>query len=242
VSLTRARQTLQLAPPTWRASSYTPLVAASAIAAGFVWLETPGAFVDYRILVLRLSGLLICLGAAFVLDDPTEDFLGYVPTPLLFRRIVRIALAAPIAGAAWVVCLNLAGDVPNRLGGPLPAAALTLEACTALVLTMTAASFGSLRASDRLGGALAAPILVALIGVAMTLRGSYQLVAGSPADPQWLPAHDRWGRVLVAACAAFVYWNQDRGRLPISRRVRTFTARRGIAARPLDHAGSASGD
>ena len=176
----RARQFVQLIRPVAAAMSKGPLMGAGLLAVLYVWMESPGTYVDSRITYLRLAAVGICLGAAYVFDDPTEDTIGYVPAPLLFRRVVRMAIAVPVAGAWWLVALTVAGDVPRKLGGPTPAGDLTLEASVMLVAALTAASIGTRRVTDRLGGVVAAPILIGLVIAAFFIPAEYAIVVDSP--------------------------------------------------------------
>lgn len=217
--LIRLKQIRLLARPTARLVSFMPIPIAGILAAAYVVAEARNVGTAYRLLVLRIAALLICLGAAFVLDDPTEDTLSHVATPLLLRRLLRVALVLPVVGIAWIVCVTLVGDQPERLGGPVPFGDITLEAATLFVITMTAASFGALVASDRLGGVVAAPVLFVLAAIVLFLPPDYVLLASDPGSPDWSEAHDRWRYVFGGAVVAFLYFNLDRGRTPILRRL-----------------------
>jgi hypothetical protein len=209
------RQIVPLFVPTTRATPFLPVLIGGALAVGYVVMETGQTYIGYRILVLRIAALLICFGAAFAFDDPAEDALASVPTPLILRRMLRIALVLPFAAGWWFLCLFIAGDVPPEQGGPMPAGDLTLEAGTLLMIAFIAAAFGSLFTSDRLGGVVAAPILIVFVVVGMVLPGEYRLVVAVPADPQWIQAHHDWWRIAWVAGAALLYLSQDRGRYPL---------------------------
>ena len=211
VRLTRVRQITLLLRPTARAMGWSPPLWAAILAILYVLWEAPNSFIDYRILVLRLGGLLICMGAAFVLDDPTEETIGHVPTPLMLRRSMRIALLLPLVATAWGVLVHLGGEVPRRAGGPLPVGDLTLEAATLLLAALAAACLGARLTSDRLGGIAAAPVVLAFVGAALLLPHDYRLFVGSPSDPRWAEAHEMWRFALGAAAAAFLYLNRSPG-------------------------------
>ena len=211
VLLRRGRQVIDLVWPTARAMSWHPPLWACVLALAYVAKEAPGAYVDYRILVLRVAALLICMGAAFVLDDATEETLGHVPTPLLLRRGLRIALLLPLVGIAWLGMLQVAGDVPRKDGGPLPIGDLTIEVSTLLVLALCAACIGARFTSDRLGGIAAAPILLGLVVVAMLLPGDQKMVLGSPGDPRWEDVHEWWRAALGVGLLVFIWLNRSPG-------------------------------
>ncbi|MDQ4064584.1 MAG: hypothetical protein M3161_00880, partial [Actinomycetota bacterium] len=206
----RLRQTILLARPTARAMAWKPMLWAGALAVAYVLKEAPNAYVEYRVLVLRVAALLVCIGAAFALDDATEDTLSHVPTPLLLRRLLRVALLLPLVGATWFLVVGFAGDVPQREGGPLPIGDLTLEAATLLAIALVAACIGARLTSDRLGGIAAAPILLALVALTMFLPADYRLIV-STGDPRWDDVHETWRWILIVAGAAFVWLNRSVG-------------------------------
>ena len=207
---TRAKQTLQLVRPTAKAMPWRPVIWAAVLAIVYVWKEAPGAYIDYRVLVLRVAALLVCMGAAFVLDDATEDTISHLPSPLLLRRALRVALLLPLVAATWFLLVYLAGDVAPRDGGPMPVGDITLEAATLLATALAAACIGARVTSDRLGGVAAAPILLAVIAVALFLPGNYKLIV-SVGDPRWANVHDTWRMALTVAVVVFVYVNRSPG-------------------------------
>lgn len=230
MSLIRARQFPHMLGPTLRAMPWGPFLAAGFLAVAYVWLEAPGRFVGERIQVLRLGVLLACLGASFVLDDRTEDTLGYVPTPLLLRRAVRLVLALPVAAAFWWLLIKLGGQIPKAAGGPLPRAGLTREALAVLFIAFAASSLGSRLAADRLGGVVGAPLTLGILPVVALVPQARQLVISSPADPLWKHAHNIWGSVFLVALVMFIYWSGDVGRYSIRARLSSAVARRRSSA------------
>jgi hypothetical protein len=50
---------------------------------------------------LAIAGVLLAVWIGFVLDDPAAESVSAVPTPLLFRRAIRIAMALPVVWALW---------------------------------------------------------------------------------------------------------------------------------------------
>lgn len=190
--------------------SWQPLLWAAVLAIAYVMKEATDGLVDYRILVLRVGALMICMGAAFALDDPTEDTLGHVPAPLVMRRGVRLVLLLPFIAVIWMTLLRFVGDVPKRAGGPLPVGDLTLEAAALLLLALSAACLGARFTSDRLGGIAAAPIVLGLVALALFLPPEYRLIV-SITDPRWKDAHEVWRVVLAAAAISFLYLNRSPG-------------------------------
>jgi hypothetical protein len=231
MSLIRARQVPHMLGPTLRAMPWGPFLAAGFLAVTYVWLEAPGRYVADRIQVLRLSALLLCLGASFLLDDRTEDTVAYVPTPLLLRRAVRIALAFPVAASFWWLSIKFAGQVPKAAGGPLPTAGLTREALAVLVIAFAASSLGSRIAFDRLGGVVGAPLVLGILPLLVVVPQARQLVISSPADPLWQHAHNIWLCIFLVAAAAFCYWSGDVGRYSLRSRLRSAIAPKGLQIR-----------
>lgn len=218
--VTRGRQVVQLVGPTFRAMSLSPLVLSGLLGAAYVYVQAPDRYIGDRITVLRLAALAVCLGAAFALDDPTEDTVGHVPTSPLVRRLVRVALVAPIATLLWLLFVRLTGDVPLELGGPLPVPDLTLEAGTTFVVAMAATSAGARVAADGVGGIVAAPVVLGLAGAGLFLPLHNPLLMGSPSTLPWDHAHDAWRLVLAFAAVAFVVVNRDPGRYRVGWRTR----------------------
>lgn len=208
--VTRARQVILLARPTARAMSWSPLLWAAVLAIAYVVKEATHGYVDYRMLVLRVGALLICMGAAFALDDPTEDTLGHVPAPLLLRRGLRLVLLLPFVAVVWMALLQLVGEVSRRDGGPLPVGDVTLEAAALLLLSLSAACLGARFTSDRVGGIAAAPIVLTLVAVALFLPYNYRLIVPT-SDPRWADAHEAWRVVLAGSAIAFLYLNRSPG-------------------------------
>lgn len=227
--LTRPHQIILLLRPTARAIGWSPPVWAGILAILYVLKEAPNAFIDYRILVLRVGSLLLCLGTAFVLDDPTEETIGHAPTPLLLRRLLRIALVFPLIAGAWGALVHFAGDVPRRAGGPMPVTDLTLEAATLLLVALSASCLGARFTSDRSGGVVAAPIVLAFVGAAMFLPHDYKVIVGSASDPRWVPAHELWRFVFAGAALAFLSLNRSPGSYGTMSRLRALrTAPRAV--------------
>lgn len=211
MSVTRVRQLPLLIRPTARVMGWGPPLWAAIPAALYVGTEAPGAFVDYRVQVLRFGAMLLCMGGAFILDDPTEETIGHVPTPLVLRRGLRVALLLPILALAWLGLVLLAGRVTTKAGGPLPVADLTLEAATLLAIALCAACLGTRLTSDRLGGVVAAPTVLATVALAMLLPAQYKLLLPSVSDPRWDHVHDLWRIGLIGSLATFLVLNRSPG-------------------------------
>lgn len=194
--MTRARQARLLARPTARLASWRALPAAGAVALAMLQLGGP------PVIELRMSAVALCIGAAFVLDDPAAQSLAASPTPLLFRRLLRTALLLPLVAGLWAIVLWCAGESFTT--------ALTLELLTMLVVTLAAAALAAPLVPDGRGGLAAAPVLLIVLAAALLmLPPAWTLFALDPADPAWQASHLRWTLLLAAAAAIFLAASRD---------------------------------
>jgi hypothetical protein len=160
-----------------------------------------------RLLVLRLDEVILAVGAAFLLDDPTEETLAHVPTSLLRRRAVRVALAVPLLSLAWWQALAVA-PAGAAFETPVPGWPLTLE-IAALVAWALALSAGLSRwVPERFGGVVAGPTLAVLVALSVLLPERLRLWV-SPEEPLWHHAHRLWAVALTIGVALFVWWSRD---------------------------------
>ncbi|MGW4022045.1 ABC transporter [Streptomyces sp. NPDC005009] len=144
--------------------------------------------------VLRASAVAFALGAAFVLDDPARHTTAAVPTRRAVRHGLRVLLVAPVAAVWWAAALLLV-PVPVRP----PAAAITLEAATALALALAGAALAVHRGDGARPGQAVAAFLLALAVLGPLLApGSWALFT-APDDARWAAGHDRWAVLLCAA-------------------------------------------
>src|SRR5262249_39928748 len=147
-----------------RAIRWQPLLGAAGAAALLVFLTTrtrlefgkPVPDVGERILWLRMGAILLAMGAAFLLDDPSEETTRHVPTTMLSRRLLRASLALPVLAAAWAALLWIALHA-SIVTQPFPIAALTLEAAGLVAVTLALAVGLRAFVPERLGGVAAAP-------------------------------------------------------------------------------------
>lgn len=213
----RARQARLLVRSLLRTVPLVPLAAAAACGALALSLEGDVVF------LLRLAAVALCTGAAFALDDPAAVTTASTPTPLLFRRLLRVALMAPLVVAIWALLLAYAGESVRT--------ALTLELAAMLAVTLAVAALATPHMADGRGGLAAGPALLALMAVAaLAVPGRWTLLAKA-GDPRWAASHVRWGFVLALAVGAVVYASLDPGR---HRRVRRLLDRRREPIRVAD--------
>lgn len=189
----RLRTALALARPLARAIDLRPLLAAGVMAIGVVALLAREELAGTAELVtgLRMAGVLLGIGVAFVLDDPAAATTAATPASVLLRRAVRATLPLPLVGVLWAATFVVA----DRAG--LPAPALTLELATVLALVhllsvttqrVTASTAGGTAASGLLLGLAAASLLM------NPLRGPWVPYG----EPAWNRVHVLWSVALLA--------------------------------------------
>lgn len=199
----RLRQTRALAPGLVRAVPWGPLLASAALGLAMVQLGSPGSL----LLRLHLAAVLLCAGAAYVVDDPTGATLASSPTPLLTRRVLRVALAVAVTGAAWIVLLLDARWA--SAAGQWPPGSLTLKAAALLATGLTTAVLAARVAPDGRGGVAgsAAVLVLSLVSVVLPARWSPLPIAEE--------AFHRPAALLTLGLVAFVLASPDPGRPPI---------------------------
>lgn len=164
------------------------------------------------LLRLRMAAVAVCVGAAFVLDDAAAVMTESSPTPLLFRRLLRVALLLPFVAGLWALLVAYAGAGVT--------AALTLELAAMLAATVAVAALAVPLVPDGRAGVAAVPTLLVLLATAaLALPERWTLFAPGPDDPRWASSHERWGAVLVVALLALVYASLDPCRSPLRRRL-----------------------
>ena len=188
----RLRQSALLIRPLARTVRWLPLPAAALVGVGLL------TFGEQGLHDLRTAMIALCIGAAFVLDDPAADTVESSPPPLLFRATLRIALILPLVAVLWGLLL---WDAHRPTVG-----ASTLELAGMLALTLAAAAL--------LNGAAAGPVLLVLLGAARLLPDRWSIFDGSRG------AHERWAVLLAIGLTGFLYASLDPCRLRLSARMR----------------------
>lgn len=205
--------------PLARSTRWAPLAASAVVAWVVVHLmaKDPYAVTGERITAARVGALVIALGAAFVLDDPTQSTTAHLPTSLLLRRVGRIALSLPVVALAWLAVCFLA----TRTSGepePFPAGDLRVEMASLTALALAISAAAARFVTEGLGGIAGGPILLGLVAVSFFLPQELWLFPGEASDARWPGAHEVWRVVLGGAVAALVLASRDPGRGRLLRR------------------------
>jgi len=190
--MTRLRQAVLLLPSLPRATRWVPIPLSALVGVGLLELWGPGT------LGFRFAALVICLGTAFVLEDDAVATVASVPSPLLFRRTVRLAFALSLVAVSWAALLWYGNAVEHSRP--------TLELVAMVAVTLgVAASFD---------GVAAASALLALFGAAWLLPEGLSLFADGAA------AGRRWWLVVALGVAGVLCGSRDPGRRRLGARIR----------------------
>jgi fluoroquinolone transport system permease protein len=217
----RARQTLILVQPTIRTIRWAALLGGVAGAHLVLWAAkaelTKGGSVP--LVPLRVAAVLLCLGAAFVLDDEAGATVEPAVASLILRRGLRLGLTFPVVGVAWATALATASRLAasGQGTGPIaarsmPVAGLSLEVAALLGVTLAAGAIATRSLGHGKGGVAAGPALLAFLLAILVFGRYWPLYLESPDDPGWTAAHMRWAAILVAGVIVLVTASLDPAR------------------------------
>lgn len=192
--------------PTIRTIRWGGLIGSTFPAAFIVWHFHNQPDASSSAFGLRLAAAALGLGLAFVLDDPTEESLGYTPVSVLTRRAVRVGLTLPPAIVFWLALRAYAagGLVPPE---QLPAWPFFLESLALGAVALAGAAVASRFLSDRLGGpgGAGAVFLVALaVALLPWANGLWTRTPGTKASD----ASSLWWWTILGI-AAFAWWRSS---------------------------------
>jgi hypothetical protein len=215
----RRRQLLLLIGPTARTIRWIAFLGA-AVAADLTLVAARGELSrtgHLPLLPVRVAAVLLCLGAAFFLDDEAGITVEPVPLGLLRRRGIRLALGCLATAVAWATSLWIASLLAASGGPlrPLPLAGLTVEAAALLTVTLATAAVAARRFGPDRGGIVAGPSLLAFVMAVATFGRHWPLFLESSSDPGWNAAHARWGWILATALIVLVLASLDPARRSI---------------------------
>jgi len=203
--------------PTLRAIPWRALAAAGAAGLGITLTPSLVPAPDAELLaqVVRGAAVAGALGAAFLLDDPAERTLATAPSPLLLRRVLRVALVLPAGIAWWIAVLALASLLGGAEAG-MPVVGLSVEAAGLSAVALALAAVGMRGATETTGGPFAAAGLLGFLAVAARLPVPVVLLT-QPGSPEWNAAHRNWLALLAVALVTFLLHCRDPARRPLPR-------------------------
>jgi fluoroquinolone transport system permease protein len=192
----------ELIRPTLRTIRWGGLAGATPPAAFIVWHfhNQPDPTASSSALGLRMAAVMLALGLAFVLDDPTEDTTGSTPVSVLARRALRVGLTLPPMFAFWLLLRGYAGS-------GLPAWPLFLEVLAFGAIGLAGAALGSRVLSDRLGGPAGAGSVALVALVAGLLPWAGGLLTRTPGTSPHAAA-GRWWLAMIAV-SVLVWWRSS---------------------------------
>jgi hypothetical protein len=212
-----ARRVLtELVRPTVRSTAWAQLTAGGALTVLLVLATCGSADVwAYEVVDrIRIAMVLLAVGVAGTLDDPTRPHLDNAPVRLVVRQILRLVVALTVTAGWWALTLLSAEHHPllghHRPRG-LPLAGLSIEGVGLVAVTLAVAaavtrSHGTSGALAAAGTALGVPaVLMLWTPLRHALYPRYELGT----DPAWWAAHQRWLAVAVAACVAVMWALRD---------------------------------
>jgi len=115
---------------------------------------------------LELAAIVLGLGFAFIFDDPAAGFIASAPTPLLFRRAIRLVACTVLVAVVWVAVLIA---IWLRTHDPIPIASPTLFLTASLTLVAAVACGAGQATKEGPGGIVGAPLLLLTVGLSRVL-------------------------------------------------------------------------
>jgi len=218
---TRVAQTRLLLRPALKTIRWAPLILIVGIGFLVVWsgLRHDG---DASVKHLPMAGGLLAVWMGFLLDDPAAESVASVPFTVVSRRGVRILVAVPVVGLAWVL-LSLQADVAARW------ATLTTAFAAQLLVALGCAAIGAKVLGPGRGGPVAAAGLF-LVFVVLPLVFKVPLTLDLLTD-SW---NNLYGRSLLSGAVGFVTFlgaSADPGRRGLVAWLRGASTRPMVAAR-----------
>jgi hypothetical protein len=172
-----------------------------------------------------LGAVMLCAGAAFLLDDDAGAAADAAPTSLARRRMLRVALALPLLCGAWTASLWIATSGDDGLFGPGARAGLSVQFAAMLALTLAGSAVALRVRPDARSGWAGAVAPFVLLAVVYYVPQRWTMLA-APGDSAWLASQHRWIALLVLAGLTLVLATRD----PAARGLR----RRGVRSRRAD--------
>jgi len=225
----RIAQAVALRRTTFR-SVYWPPALVALVVAGAVVIGQHETFnaVGSAMVTLRVTAVLLALGAVFALDDAAAVTVASVPTPLWWRRMLRYAVVAVFVLPMWTVVLAYAQSRHPDLPWPR----LTLEFAVLVTLGLAVAGAAARWFDVTDPGMSAALTVLGFTLVTANLPPRFAFYA-TPESAQWAPSVLRWSLVLVVVLTVLMSTAGDPARTSLRRsgaRLLSVTTLGGLAA------------
>lgn len=212
----RRRQFRHLLPYVIRSMRWSTIGSMWVAAAALVGLMTWHGSRTDAVAVIRAVTIVLCLGCASVFDDAAAPLTASSPTRLLVRRGHRlIVIVVPLAALTAATF----GFVRLRTAQTLPIHALSLELSTLWALTIGAAAIAQRYVNDDRAGTVAAPIVLALVGLSGLLPSKWEFLTVLQGVEETASRHRLW-IALTGGVAISLFTSRDVGARSVNRMVR----------------------
>jgi len=203
----RLRVRARLTPPAMRALArgmrWPAIVLSTALAMVIVtFMKNSGDGYDL-LTATRLTIVFIAAGAAMLVDDPATSLTGHSPSPLSFRRVLRLAFGAGVIVISWLASVWYLAGTPRALWGgsvdgfDFPMLRFSTELVAFVLATIAIAIVAGRVAGEDRGGVAGAPGLLAIIMLLARLPGRWAMLT-TPGGERWIDSGRDW---TAAACA-----------------------------------------
>ena len=195
----RSRQLRLLVGPSRRTIRWIPLAVIAPLAGWAVYAATHASEppADGG---LAAAGGLLATWAGSLLGDPSHALSAGVPTPLLFRRAIRLAIGLPPVAVVWGALLVW--------GAPGPFAATLTAMFAAQIALAIGIAAAALRSVEPGREVLLAAAGLFVVFIALPFVFEVDLTPIPSADTWWLHA-GRWFVLAGAGLAAFLAASRD---------------------------------
>jgi hypothetical protein len=191
----------------------------------FPWLPTVAAWVVGAVVVvilrergaaapLQAVSILFASGAGFALDDPAAELLSASPTPLLRRRIARLALVIPPTVAIWVALVAVQGPANGRETWAVVAMFAGL-----LGLSLSFAGVAERRSTSGRGGIVAAPGVMILLVASSLVPHRWRPLPMGDVPGGWTQIYLRWGAAAAIGVLVLLWSSRDRAHGSLRHRI-----------------------
>lgn len=193
----RLAQALAIRRATVRSVRWPPALAAVLLVAALMtWRHASFDDLGSALVGLRGIALILAVGAMFVLDDAAERSVAAAPTPLWWRRLLRLSVPALFVLPVWAATLSYA----HAQRSDLPWLRLTLEMFALLALGLAVGSAAVRWWAAIEPGMTAALTLLGFTFIASHLPPRFALFTG-PDTASWNWSTLRWWSLLAAGVA-----------------------------------------
>lgn len=163
---------------------------------------------------LQAVSILLASAAGFAFDDPAAEILAASPTPLLRRRMVRLALMGPPILLAWLALVAAQGPASWAEGWAIAAMFAGLVG-----LSLSIAGVASRRSPTGRGGIAVGPGLFILLIVSTLIPTRWRPLPMGDVPGGWTSIYLRWGTAAAIGLLVFLWSSRDPARIALRHRI-----------------------